>query len=72
MRRRRSGAPVPGKITTSRNFCTAKAKPRPADGAARLQPVIGKEIHMEYLVVLATMTMIAVYALIIARCLPKA
>jgi len=27
---------------------------------------------MEYLVVLATMTMIAVYALIIARCLPKA
>lgn len=30
-----------------------------------------KELIMEYLVVLATLTMIAVYALIIARSLPK-
>jgi hypothetical protein len=32
----------------------------------------GKGIIMEYLVVLATATMVALYALIIARSLPKA
>jgi hypothetical protein len=53
-----------------RNFRLAKDKARQACQAHPLQNS-GERKFMDYLVVLATMTMIVLYALIVARSLPK-
>jgi len=53
-----------------RNFRLAKDKVRKASQASPLQNS-GERKFMDYLVVLATMTMIVLYAVIVARSLPK-
>jgi len=53
------------------NFCKAKGKERGAakPGIALLRPV--KEQSMEYLILVAVLTMMALYALIIVGCLKQ-
>jgi hypothetical protein len=51
------------------NFRTGKAKPRRAARPGKIESDSRKEINMEYLVVFATMLMIAGYACIIGNSL---
>jgi hypothetical protein len=53
------------------NFRPAKAKPRQASCPRKIHSPDGEEINMDYLIALAAAAMIALYAFIISRCLPK-
>jgi hypothetical protein len=53
------------------NFRTAKARPRQALCPRKIHGHGREELNMDYLVALGAASLIALYAFIVSRCLPK-